>query len=247
MSEKGNILVIDDEESVRASLAKILQNEGHNVRICSNGQEALALISTHLFDLVITDLKMQGLDGIEVLEEVKKIQPGTLVIIITGYASLESAIASLRKGAFDYLVKPFQVDVLLLVVQRSIGMKRLTEKNIKLLEDLKRKNEQLAKANKELKQTQKKILEAERLAAISETIAAIHHEINNPLTAMLMKIQLLNDRYLHSEQSLVKDLKLLENLTLKVTSIIEKLNKITKPCSTDYVEEVPMLDIDHSN
>ena len=125
-------------------------------------------------------------------------------------------------------------------------MKRLTEKNITLLNDLQKKNDQLAKANRELKKTQKRLLMAERMAAISETVAAIHHEINNPLMAMLIKIQLLNDRYGKVDTAFAQDLKILENLTLKVASIIEKLKKITRPISKDYVKEVSMLDIDQS-
>lgn len=247
MSEKGKILVVDDEDSVRESLSKILQRSGYAVEKSSNGSNAIKLVKKENFDLVITDLKMQGLDGINVLEKVKKIKPETLVIIITGYASLETAIASIRKGAFDYLVKPFQVEALKLIVNRSIEMKRLAEKNVNLLNELKTKNKQLNQTNRELKKTQKKLLEAERLAAITETIAALHHEIKNPLTAMLAKIQLLVDRYEETDTAYVSELKFLEDLTFKLTSIIDKLKVITRPCSKDYVEKVSMLDIDQSS
>lgn len=248
ISEKnGSILVIDDEESVRVSLAKILMKIGYEVQVAASGEEGLEKVRQNAFDLVITDLKMQTIDGLEVLEKVKQIQPETLVIIITGFASLDSALAAIRKGVCDYLVKPFQIETMKLVVQRSMKMKHLAEKNIILLSHLKNKNEELAKTNKELTQTQQKLLEAERLSAITETITALHHEINNPLMAMLVKVQLLQYNYQGKDKKLVSQLKLIENLTLKMALIIEKLKKITKPASKDYIAEHPMLDIEHSN
>jgi len=246
MELKGKILVIDDEDSVRESLATILKQMGYHVETRGDGKSAIRLFKQEKFDLVITDLKMAGLSGIEVLEKVKMLQPEILVIIMTGFASLESAIASIRKGAFDYLVKPFQVDALKLVVKRSMEMKRLAENNVMLLGDLKAKNEELARANIEIKRAQKKLVEAERLGAITETVAALHHEINNPLMAMLVKVQVMEDRIRESDSHIGQDLKLLEELILRVASIIEKLRKITKPCTKDYVEEVHMLDIDQS-
>lgn len=247
MSENGKILIVDDEESVRISLGRILEKNGYSVMICSNGKEAVDLIRGISFDLVITDVKMQGYDGLRVLDEVKKSKPDTLVILMTGYASLESAIAAIRKGAYDYLVKPFQIETLMLVVKRSIDMKRLAENNKRLLDDLRKMNTDLEHANQELRKTQQKVLETERLAAISETIATLHHEINNPLMVMLVKIQLLHDRYHNSNEQLSQDLKTLSDLTLKVASILDKLKSISRPIMRDYLSEIKMLDIDHSD
>jgi len=212
----------------------------------SNGTDAIKIVQKRKIDLVITDLKMQGMDGIGVLEEVKKIRPETLVVIITAFASLESAIASIRKGAFDYLVKPFQVDALKLVVRRSLEMKRLTESNTNLLKNMKKKNAELKKRNIELCNMQEKLLEAERLSAITETIVALHHEINNPLTVILGKVQILHDRYCETDVLLGGDLKILENLTLKVAAIIDKLKSVSRPIRTKYIDQVSMLDIKES-
>lgn len=241
------ILIIDDEESVRMSLATILKKSGYDVFISSNGEEGIRHVEKYNFDLVITDLKMHGMDGIKVLEQVKAISPDTLVIIITGYASLESAVAAIRKGASDYLVKPFQIDVLKLVVKRSVEIKNLTEKNKALLLNLQEKNEELAQKNEELRATQEKLLEAERITAISETIAALHHEVNNPLMAMLGKVQLLRDSMDTSDSRLSNDLEIMEKLTLRVASIIEKMKHLTRPISKKYVEKIAMLDLEESD
>ncbi|MBN2385335.1 response regulator [bacterium] len=246
MSESGRILIVDDEDSIRESLAQILHKCGHSIVTCHNGPEALQHVRHEDFDLVITDLKMEGMDGINVLERIKMLKPEILVIIMTGYASLDSAIASIRKGAFDYLIKPFQVESLKLLISRSIEMKRLTENNTNLLKELKKKNKLLGQTNKKLKKTQKKLLEAERLTAITETIATIHHEINNPLTAILCKIQLMVDKSKNGTCDLSGDLLFLEDRTLKVAEIIEKLKSISKPCSTEYVDDASMLDLEQS-
>jgi len=247
MSNSGKILVVDDEVSIRESLELILHKSGYTVSTCSNGSEAVQMVKKKDFDIVITDLKMDGLSGINVLDRIKKIKPETLVIMMTGYASLDTALASIRKGAFDYLMKPFQVETLKLIVQRSIEMKRLSEKNTLLLNELKRKNRELSQANTKLKKAQQQLLETERVAAISETIAALHHEINNPLTALLGKIQLLITQKAVGENELIQALKYLEDRTLRVSRIMEKLVTITRPCSTDYVAETTMLDIERSD
>jgi two-component system response regulator PilR (NtrC family) len=105
----------------------------------SNGEEALEKHSSQSFELILLDLLMPGMDGIEVLKRLKKIDPHAVIIIITAYASVESAISAMKMGAFDYVQKPFKHDELLLTVERAIEHKKLQEENLRLKDELKRK------------------------------------------------------------------------------------------------------------
>jgi two-component system response regulator PilR (NtrC family) len=107
--------------------------------LSSSGPEALKKHESASFDLVLLDLLMPGMDGIEVLQKIRKIDPNAVVIIITAYASVESAISAMKKGAFDYIQKPFKHDELLIAVKRAIKHKKLQEENIQLKDELKRK------------------------------------------------------------------------------------------------------------
>lgn len=101
-----SILLVDDEEIILESLGSILRNEGYNVTAVENGEKALELFKKKSFPFVITDLMMGGMNGIEVLEQIKKIKPETMVMIITGFGNLGSAIKGLQLGACDYILKP---------------------------------------------------------------------------------------------------------------------------------------------
>lgn len=130
MIEKPTILVIDDEEIVRVSCIRTLQPEGYNVKVVKSGIEGLKMIEKENFDLVLTDLKMPDMDGIEVLKKVKEGWPDTEIIVITGYGTVSSAVQAMKFGSFDYLEKPFTPDQLLLVVSRALEKKRLIIENL---------------------------------------------------------------------------------------------------------------------
>lgn len=139
MTEKGTIHIIDDEPIIHEVLGDLLTSEGYAVVNSSNGEEALEKHSPQAYELILLDLLMPGLDGIEVLKRLKKIDPHSVIIIITAYASVESAISAMKMGAFDYIQKPFKHDELLLTVGRAIEHKRLQEENLRLKDELKRK------------------------------------------------------------------------------------------------------------
>jgi DNA-binding response OmpR family regulator len=102
----AQILIVDDEEAIRFSLKRALERDGHEVRTATDGRQALHLMQHHAFDLILTDLKMDDVDGVELMRQVQAVSPDTAIIMLTGYATLESAIEALRQGAVDYLVKP---------------------------------------------------------------------------------------------------------------------------------------------
>src|SRR4030042_6307741 len=118
---RGRLLVVDDEPSVRDSLQGILEQEGQQVSTAGSGEEALALLSEHSFDLILLDLKMPGIDGLEVMKGAKRPAPDTVVIMLTAYGTLDSAIGALRHGAHDYLLKPCRVGEIVASVETGLG------------------------------------------------------------------------------------------------------------------------------
>ncbi len=137
------ILIAEDERAFRVLLSEELQEENRIVKAASDGLEALDLLKEEEFDILITDLKMPKMGGIELLKEAKKIRPDLLVIVITGYASLETAILALKEGAYDYIRKPFSLEELKVSVNNACTRILLERENKRLLEDLKKAYQRL--------------------------------------------------------------------------------------------------------
>src|SRR5215471_15037115 len=116
-SRLGTILVIDDEEIMREILDTLLTREGYDVRLAASGAEGLEMARALPFDAAIVDIMMPGLDGIATLDELKRIDDDLAVVMITAFASVESAISAMKAGAFDYITKPFKNDEVLVVVR----------------------------------------------------------------------------------------------------------------------------------
>lgn len=118
--EKKRILVVDDEAIVRVSCERVLVPEGFSVRVISRGSEALDLLTREPYDLVITDLKMPDMDGLEILKNIKSRWPHITVILITGYGKASVAEQAVKQGAYEYLEKPFTPDDILRVVKKAL-------------------------------------------------------------------------------------------------------------------------------
>ena len=119
-SEPGNILLVDDDMSVRSVFSSVLREEGYRVTAVKDGYEAIKVLQQEDFDLALVDLRMPGLDGIEVLGRIKSRRPQTRVIIYTGHGSAKDAVEARRNGATDYLAKPFSPDELKLSVKEAL-------------------------------------------------------------------------------------------------------------------------------
>ncbi|MCX6576348.1 MAG: sigma-54 dependent transcriptional regulator, partial [Candidatus Aminicenantes bacterium] len=139
MNAKGLIHIIDDEPVIHDVLSQLLTSEGYDVELSSSGEEGLQKHPAGAFDLILLDLLMPGMDGLDVLKAIKKIDPLAVIIIITAYASVESAIEAMKIGAYDYIQKPFKHEELLLTIKRALDHKRLQEENLRLRDELKRK------------------------------------------------------------------------------------------------------------
>ncbi len=129
---KDKILVADDEQSMREFLDIMLKKEGYKVSLASNGEEVLNLAEKDIFDLILMDIRMPKLDGIAVLKKIKALSPETIVVMITAYASADTAIRAMKEGAYDYVTKPFKVDEIKLIIRNALEKKNLQKENILL-------------------------------------------------------------------------------------------------------------------
>jgi len=132
------ILVVDDEESMCNFLSIMLKKEGYQITTALSAKEALKKMSKDTFDVVISDLKMKGMSGLELIEEIAKMESAPYVIIMTAFATIESAIEALKKGAFDYITKPFKVDEIKLAVARALEQGKIRTENVYLKKRLKK-------------------------------------------------------------------------------------------------------------
>ena len=136
MRRTGSVLVIDDEEIMREILETLLTREGYDVRLAASGVEGLELAKSRPFDAAIVDVMMPGIDGITTLDELKKIDDDLPVLMITAFASVETAISAMKRGAFDYITKPFKNDEVLLVVRNALERRQLVAENTALKQHL---------------------------------------------------------------------------------------------------------------
>ncbi|HBH04254.1 MAG TPA: Fis family transcriptional regulator, partial [Candidatus Rokubacteria bacterium] len=130
------VLVVDDERSMRELLAIMLRQAGHEVTVADGGEQALEVLRSGSFDLVITDLRMRKVDGLAVLRAAKERSPHTVVLVVTAFASTETAVEAMKLGAYDYITKPFKTDEIKLTIANALERKRLQDENTALRRQL---------------------------------------------------------------------------------------------------------------
>ena len=133
---RGKILIVDDDTSIRKVLGFILEESGYEVRSAESAAEALGAIEKGRPDLVLTDIKMPGMDGIALLKEIRKIDDAIAVIVLTAFGSVETAVEAMKNGASDYLTKPISRDELTLTVEKTLRIRALEEENVSLRESI---------------------------------------------------------------------------------------------------------------
>jgi signal transduction histidine kinase len=164
----ARILVVDDEVSQTNALCEILREHGHEATGAITGQAAITLLLDQRFDLILTDLMMQGMDGITFLKAALAIDPSLVGIMMTGEGSIATAVEAMRVGAFDYILKPFKMGVILPVIARALAVRQLRLENSELTRGLIQRTAELEVANKDLE-------------AFSATIS---HDLRGPLRAI---------------------------------------------------------------
>ncbi len=139
MAAKARILIVDDEVSIVEVLKGLFKRENYSVKTACDGAEALQTLRKYRCDLMLSDVRMKPMDGIELLGKAREIQPHLAVIMMTAYAAVEAAVEAMRKGAFDYICKPFKVDELLVTVERALSYEHVMQENQNLKETLRTK------------------------------------------------------------------------------------------------------------
>jgi DNA-binding NtrC family response regulator len=138
--EDYKILFVDDDSAIRSIVDSYLTREGYKVSLAESGVEALKLLKDKKFDIVFTDFKMPGIDGIELLTRIKEYSPEIEVIIVTGHGTLESAVKAMKTGSYDYLQKPFKLDLLKIIIDRIVEEKKIKRENVLLKKRIKERH-----------------------------------------------------------------------------------------------------------
>ena len=238
----ASLLVVDDEESVAVTTGAILEMDGYRVSIATTGAEAFRKINEDEFDLVLTDLRLDDTDGLTIISEVARLQPDTVSIILTGYASLESAIKALREGAYDYLIKPSDVDELRAVVARGIERRQLTTQLKARLVELEQANNTIHNMNADL---QRRVSEATaelqqrmgELARANEEIAGLYRN-SQANVEKLQELDRLKSRFLSmASHELKTPLTSISGLAQVLLRRIRRRMEQGWPSETEWLEE----------
>jgi len=176
MPTSPKILVTDDEVNTLKTLSANLEDMGYRVDTAINGKEALALIRKRGFNIVIADIKLPDISGLEILETAKELNPETAVIMITGHASIETAINAINEGAYAYILKPVTMSELETTLNNALREQRLLSENRELVESLQQSNKRMEEANRALEQVSQ---------AKSDFTARMSHELRTPLNSII--------------------------------------------------------------
>jgi signal transduction histidine kinase len=223
-SQAARLLVVDDEESLRITTAAIFENEGYVVDTAASGDEAIDLMNKADYDLVLTDLHMEGGDGLSVLNQIRRQAPLTISVVLTGFASVESAIAALQEGAYDYLVKPCDIESMKHTIRRGVEHRRLMLAEQKARADLQQLNldleRRIEERTAELKQLNVELADANRAKDVF--LATLSHELRTPLTPVVGWIKLLRSGTL-DEKSVAQALDAIERNAWLQSRLIDDL------------------------
>jgi signal transduction histidine kinase/ActR/RegA family two-component response regulator len=148
----ARVLIVDDEPSVVEVFQEFLASQGYALSVAANGEEAVRMLPELKPEMILTDLNLPGLSGLEVMRAAKRVDPEVCVVVVTGYASASTAIDALRQGAYDYVTKPFDLDDVFQIVERGIANRRLKVLNRELIEELRQKNEILREHEHDLRE-----------------------------------------------------------------------------------------------
>ena len=209
---KGHILVVDDELGMRVGCQRALQSAGYEVDTAESGEQGLQILQSTSVDLVLLDMMMPGIGGSEMLDQIGKLDPNLVCIVITGYATVELAVQAIKKGAYDFIAKPFDSDTLLLTVEQGME-KRVLSIQARRLAELEAQAEKLAREKAEL----------ERLDRLKSTFTlTVAHELRAPVAAIQSYLRLILDGYIAQEDQA----KYLERAEKRAQAQLELVNDL---------------------
>ena len=243
------IAVVDDDEDIVTLLGEVLKRAGYTPDLFTNSGDAVLAATSQEYDLVITDLEMPEVSGIELLTSVKRVFPLSECIMITGFASVKSAADAMHKGAHSYLTKPLTSTQIVAHVQSAIEKRALNLDNQRLIFELTTANETLDNKVKELghlndllKQTQKDLVKVERLAAIGEVVVSINHCINNSVSGIKAAVRFIRSVG-HTEKETTKALDKIDDECREVEAVVARLKSLREASPADYADGIKMIDL----
>ncbi len=217
------ILVTDDDPTIRHLFGRFLDKLGYEVSEAADGPAALSKIKEVGYDMLILDLKMPGMDGMEVIKEIRERDQELIIITITGHATISTAKEAIKLGCFDYITKPFDIDATTATIRRAFGIRTLIEERQRL---------------------QEQIQVSERLAALAEMGAGVAHEVNTVLASVKLFLEMLKAKMTGKKEDSHTDL-ILEEVR-RAEELIARFLKFTKPPETRPVQAGVNAIIDRS-
>jgi CheY-like chemotaxis protein len=246
MPQQPSILLIEDEANLRHNLGVLLQGEGYRVVSAEDGAEGIGKLREEPFDLVITDVVMPEVDGFQVMEYVNAHAPNVVVVAMTAYVSTESAIEALRRGAYDYLAKPFDVDLMHLVIKRALEKARMQKAFQRYMGELERQLEEytrclaeaninLEQSNEALKAMQDQLAQTERFCALGEVTASASRELGDSLATIVGFTQVLA-RTAPAESRMKPQLERIGEMAFRCHEVVQNLANFPSNPASEKVQ-----------
>ena len=245
----ARVLIVDDEQSIRVTLARFLANEDYTVKTAKSGPQAIEMLAGGAFDVVVSDIILPRMTGVELLQHIRANDPNIQVIVMTGEPTVETASEAVRAGAADYLYKPINKNAILRSVAHAARIKeaydertRLEAANRRYQEDLerlvnertvelRRSNEELTSALAELKTTQRQVIQQERMGALGQMASGIAHDFNNALMPIIAfsDVLLTKSEQWPSSEEATRQLGMIKEAALDADRIVKRLRDFYRP------------------
>ena len=250
MNDKESILIVDDDEGICKTLSLILSKKGYETETAGTGREGIEKAQERFFNLALIDIKLPDMEGVELLRPLKEMHPDMAVIMITGYASVETAIQALKDGAWAYIPKPLNMDEVLATVREALEKQSLIQKKREAEErlsrtshDLKQSVADLTKANQKILEQQKAVIQEERLKVLLQMAGATAHELNQPLTSLLGTIGLMA-MLKDNPKELAQHMSRIEEDGQRIAEIVKRIQSFRYHETKSYLSKSFVIDFD---